>query len=109
MKYGYAENEGTVTLTLPRLDFEMLLVCLGAALAAEDVVIRETSRRVANRINEGRPRSEWIPYAEGAIKASALKLPSYCFSCGAFLKGGATQHLPGCEVAAMIDEVMGRR
>jgi hypothetical protein len=33
-----------------------------------------------------------------------FKLPTYCYSCGAYLMGGATEHKPGCEVQALIDE-----
>jgi hypothetical protein len=37
-------------------------------------------------------------------QAVTFKLPTYCYSCGAYLMGGATEHKPGCEVQALIDE-----
>ena len=33
-------------------------------------------------------------------------LPNYCYSCGAYLMGGATQHKPDCEIQRLIDSAM---
>jgi len=35
-----------------------------------------------------------------------FELPTYCYSCGVYLMGGATQHKPDCEVQALIDDVL---
>ena len=34
-------------------------------------------------------------------------LPPDCFSCGVPLMGGATKHLPGCQILRMIEDVLG--
>jgi hypothetical protein len=35
-----------------------------------------------------------------------LVMPAYCFDCGVFLMGGATQHKPGCSILKLIQEVV---
>jgi hypothetical protein len=35
-----------------------------------------------------------------------LELPTHCYSCGAYLMGGATTHEPGCEVQQLIDDAL---
>ena len=39
-----------------------------------------------------------------AFHADLPDLPSFCFDCGAYLMGGATQHKPGCSILALIEE-----
>lgn len=33
-----------------------------------------------------------------------MELPTHCYSCGAYLMGGATEHKPGCEVLRLIEQ-----
>lgn len=35
-----------------------------------------------------------------------MELPTHCYSCGVYLKGGATEHKPDCEVLAIIQSVV---
>ena len=35
---------------------------------------------------------------------STFYLPETCFSCGAYLMGGATEHKEGCEVRKLIED-----
>ena len=64
---SYNDNQdGTVTLTMTRQDFELLLMCLGAAaaLAEQNVGLLSagTIFGLVNRLNEGNPN--YRPYAE---------------------------------------------
>lgn len=34
--------------------------------------------------------------------SNTFSLPTHCFSCGVVLMGGATQHLPLCEIGWII-------
>jgi hypothetical protein len=34
------------------------------------------------------------------------QLPNYCFDCGAFLKGGATEHKPECTILGLIHDAL---
>lgn len=33
-----------------------------------------------------------------------MQMPRYCYSCGVYLMGGATEHKPDCEVLRLIQE-----
>lgn len=46
--------------------------------------------------------------AERLADEQAGRMPSHCLFCGAFLMGGATVHLPNCEIQKLIDEMFFR-
>jgi hypothetical protein len=56
-------------------------------------------------INEGR-RVLDVDEAMAPQRAFGKSLPRYCYSCGAYLMGGATEHKPDCEIRRMIEEAM---
>ena len=33
-----------------------------------------------------------------------MKLPTHCYSCGAYLKGSLTEHKPECAIRKLIEE-----
>lgn len=35
-----------------------------------------------------------------------MALPTHCYSCGAYLMGGATQHKEGCAVRKLIEDAI---
>lgn len=60
------ESDGTVTLTLSRDDYELVLMALGIAIgcASRDGVPIQSWLELTNRINEGNPN--YTPYKRKA-------------------------------------------
>jgi hypothetical protein len=68
---GYQRDGDTVTLTITRQQFELIILALGMATGASDREYRDPDARakyldpwlaLANAINRGNP--DWRPYAE---------------------------------------------
>ena len=57
---GYSREGDIVTIRLAQIDFDALLMCLGAAAAGDNM--RPLAVRTVNAVNAGRPLSEWIPF-----------------------------------------------
>lgn len=58
---GYSRTEAAVTLTMTPDDYDRLMLLLGTAAA--NPRFQNASLALVNNLNQGRPLSEWRPYA----------------------------------------------
>ncbi len=58
---GYSREGDVVTVRMTVEDWELLLRLIGIGGGAHEATLLP-SIELVNRLNEGRPRSEWIPY-----------------------------------------------
>jgi hypothetical protein len=80
---------GDVTMLVPKNAWTP-----GSGMTVEGALVHRRCYAAAKRVL-GHRTSETL---------ESFLLPTYCFSCGAYLMASATKHEPGCAIQAIIDE-----